>query len=306
MSATTTLGWTLTNWGPVFTTYIPPSSCTTKTTTVLAQAQYPDLGSWGTQCYNDDCWPYPGTDEQKSAILKNRLLEPYFSPGVACPTGWKSIGALARATDGPIASRGVFTVAVGDSDDYDNDVPYSPSFYDALGAILDEGETMVACCPSAMTVGPNGGCYSTLPSQTFSTGCATELPGYDLDSTSATLVIGGTTTSGEFFLPASPVTQSGTITTTSFASDERADWTPISQAAAIYFVQPSGTADSTSGAGSTSSSGSGSDEVAETETGNAGASIRYSAGDSSWGQIIGLGGLMVISALAGMAMVLLW
>jgi hypothetical protein len=146
MSATATLGWTLTNWGPVFTTYIPPSSCTT-TTAVLAQTQYPDLGSWGTQCYNNDCWPYPGTDEQKSAILKNRLLEPYFSPGVACPTGWKSIGALARASDGPIASRGVFTVMVGDSDDYNDEVPYSPSLYDALGAILDEGETMIACCP---------------------------------------------------------------------------------------------------------------------------------------------------------------
>ncbi|CEL03124.1 hypothetical protein ASPCAL04281 [Aspergillus calidoustus] len=303
MSATATLGWTLTNWGPVFTTYIPPSSCTT-TTAVLAQTQYPDLGSWGTQCYNNDCGPYPGTDEQKSAILKNRLLEPYFSPGVACPTGWKSIGALARASDGPIASRGVFTVMVGDSDDYYDEVPYSPSLYDALGAILDEGETMVACCPSSATVGPNGGCYSTLPSQTFSTGCATELPGYDLESTSTTFVIGGTTTSGEFFLPASPVTQSGTITTTSFASDERADWIPISQAAPIYFVQPNGSGYSTSGAGSTSTSGS--DEPTETETGNAARSMRYPTGEGSWGQIMGLGGVMAVSILAGMAMVLPW
>jgi hypothetical protein len=117
-------------------------------------------------------------------------------------------------------------------------------------------------------------------------------------------VIGGTTTSGEFFLPASPVTQSGTITTTSFASDERADWIPISQAAPIYFVQPNGSGYSTSGAGSTSTSGS--DEPTETETGNAARSMRYPTGEGSWGQIMGLGGLMAVSILAGMAMVLPW
>ncbi|KAL3477745.1 hypothetical protein BJX99DRAFT_225655, partial [Aspergillus californicus] len=146
-SATTALGYTLTNWGSVFTTYTPPASCTLPRY-MFASSQNPDRAIWADRCSDDDCWDFPGSEEQKEAMSTHRLLYPYYSPGVECPTGWKSIGALARASDGPIASSGVFTVGFEESSDKVGDgIPYTPSLYDAYGAILDIGEELVACCP---------------------------------------------------------------------------------------------------------------------------------------------------------------
>ncbi|KAL3440405.1 hypothetical protein BJX65DRAFT_290501 [Aspergillus insuetus] len=182
--------------------------------------------------------------------------------------------------------------------------------YDALGAILEVGETAVACCPSTMTLGPSGGCYSELPSPTtpISTACAPEYHSQVLSTTTTTYVIGGTTTSGEFYFPESPIAQVKALVMETLSADELSEYNLITVQAPVYFVRPSNwvgevEADSTDGPGS----GSGSEEPAETRTDNAAVAARYAAGKgSSWAQINGVGGVLGVSVLVGMAMVLPW
>ncbi|KAJ0416705.1 hypothetical protein BJY00DRAFT_290996 [Aspergillus carlsbadensis] len=308
LTATTTLGWTLSNWAPYSTAYEPPASCP-QTSTVLAQTRYPDRGSWGEACYPADCWSYPGTEDERAAALGNGFLVPYFSPAAACPTGWRSIGEIVREReDAPLVSQGIFTITPGYEEirGEDETVPYYPTMYDALGAILAVGETAVACCPSTMTLGPNGGCYSDLPSPStpISTGCATEYGGLVLGTTSTTYVIGGTTTSGEFYFHESPAVELGTAVTTTFSESAMSKYHLITVAAPVYFVRPSGV-----GEGEADSTGGSSEEPAETETGTDNAAVAAMYGrrmGSSWAQIGGIGGVLAVSVLAGMAMVLPW
>jgi hypothetical protein len=113
LTATTTLGWTLTNFGPMGTTYTVPESCP-QTVAFLAHTDLPDRGSWDTECSDDTCWFHLGTDEQRAALRDSPYMAPYFSPGVQCPTGWKSIGEIAHGSEGaPLASQGIFTITPG-------------------------------------------------------------------------------------------------------------------------------------------------------------------------------------------------
>jgi hypothetical protein len=162
---------------------------------------------------------------------------------------------------------------------------------------------------STMTLGPSGGCYSELPSPTnpISTGCAPEYGGQVLGTTTTTYVIGGTTTSGEFYFPESPIAQLGTLVTETLSADELSEYNLITIQVPVYFVRPSGVEEVEAGATSGSGSGSGSEEAAETGTDNAAVAVGYAGGrGSSWAQIGSIGGVLAMSVLAGMAMVLPW
>jgi hypothetical protein len=72
-------------------------------------------------------------------------------------------------------------------------------------------------------------------------------------------------------------------------------------------VNPSGIGEVEAHSTDETDSGSGSEESEETGTDDAAIAPRYGAGKgSSWGQIGGIGRVLAVSVLAGMAMVLPW
>jgi hypothetical protein len=155
-TATSTLGWTLTNWGPLPDTYTPDPTCTAATDVFIAYTDAPYAPFWAEVCTTattENCWPVPTDQSALEEYANNPYLVAYLSPAVACPSGWESIGGAANPADGPVTSSGIFTGYPGrwDYGDDDaannNDAPVIIGWKDAIGALLDDGETAIACCP---------------------------------------------------------------------------------------------------------------------------------------------------------------
>jgi hypothetical protein len=146
-TATTTLGWTLANWGSAPATYTVAPSCTQPVW--FAETETPEIVLWVESCPTQpagDCLVHPTSTALVEDYLSNRYVGTYYSPGTACPTGWGQVGAATHASDGQTTYAGIFTI---------NPVPtlwmadYAVYFgaHDALVAALDPGETAMACCP---------------------------------------------------------------------------------------------------------------------------------------------------------------
>ncbi|KAJ5727203.1 hypothetical protein N7493_005023 [Penicillium malachiteum] len=207
---------TFSNLGPLTTTFTAPSSCSTMGETGVAYRSLPNAMLWNIDCSINpkdpapswDCYP-EGTAPSPTATLANPdeiLQASYFSPGLFCPSGWKTVGEAVR--DGSsISSNGAFSY-------YTTPLPsvVQEAFPDPMNVLMEalaDGETAALCCPSYMTGATNIGCYSTLPSYTVSEGCAWKIPFTDFALASETYTFDGVPVSGlvESLVATSPMTQ---------------------------------------------------------------------------------------------------
>ncbi|CEL09621.1 hypothetical protein ASPCAL12754 [Aspergillus calidoustus] len=326
-NATATLGWTVANWGDAPATYTLASDCTASTDLHIVHTNGPSVPIWPETCTTtaavETCWPTP-TDSDLASAATNRYSGAYWS-GVNCPSGWSSIGEAAHPTNGPVTSSGVFTIQArldGDDDDYDwDDIDFDRDddnddddfivfgFQDALGALLEFGETAIACCPRSMSVGRNGLCYTTLPSHTVTTACVPRYSPFVPNLVSTTYVLDGTTHTGRIFVPATdndPLLPTSTSTTT-FRSQQTNDLVAASLITPIYVVHRDGDepGPSQTGGANESDNGSGSGNTNPEET-NGAATLHGGPGMAHWGQIKVMGGVLGASVLAGMFFVLPW
>ncbi|KAL4795800.1 hypothetical protein BDV19DRAFT_362113 [Aspergillus venezuelensis] len=306
-TSTSTLGWTLANLGPAPTALTFPSSCTTIDYEV-ASTDYPEVAYWYNYCNPDyfaaygstECYAQPTDTAIGSSYSTNGHIIPFYSPGPSCPSGYKTVGAIAHQTgsgQAPISTSGIFNEDPYER--FESPFPYGFGIQDTFAALLDPGETVIACCPESMTVGPLGGCYSALPDITPSTGCFYEYSTASSDETAeittTTFPLNGTMTSGSILI--SPTVRSGDyiVTTTTFDDEDRETMMAVTMDGPYYFVHKP--TDLTNKASETGSAGE------ETGT-NAAVAVRL--GQGSWGQIGGIVGVLGVSVLAGMALVLPW
>lgn len=147
-SATAVFNRTLTNLGPLTTTFTPAPSCTALASQSsagyifarggygngLAPANGPNFAYGSVACTPQDLATcYPNGRERQSILASGyEFTQAYNSPGYHCPDGW---AAVASATLADMSgSRAV------------------PSGYDAYAtgfavSALASGETMTLCCP---------------------------------------------------------------------------------------------------------------------------------------------------------------
>ncbi|KAL5046148.1 hypothetical protein BDW71DRAFT_182894 [Aspergillus fruticulosus] len=304
--STSTIGWTLANVGPAPTTYSPAPSCTHASTLIIDWEQ-PYESQWGVNCdaVPDDCLPKPTDSLLRDEIKTNGYIIPFYSPGVACPSGWEAIGSIAhpRETGEPVTSSGIFKV--DEYDDYsDGSLVYVYQPGDAFGVLLDHGETVMACCPSSFfPVSFQTGCFSAVP-HTPSTGCSTEYPPRDVEIATTPIILNGTTTTVQLLMPMTTI-PSATLVETNFRNTEHL--IGMSQMGPIYLVhQPSDLETKTSAPATNVPGQEATQGDAEGTGTNAAATLRIGPSQSTWGQLVGVAGALTISVLAGMALALPW
>jgi hypothetical protein len=159
-TATATLSWTITNWGPLTTLWSLPSACSNQAFIYKTEgpwnSKYPvdaPLIGLHAQCDNNgrvSCYPEPTDSRARSVLSELRATPtiggyhagPIYSPAPECPEGWETVGALGRDGDGPVSRSGLYTVPY-------EAYPGFPEvgFKDALASLLDPSETAVMCCP---------------------------------------------------------------------------------------------------------------------------------------------------------------
>ncbi|KAL4952191.1 hypothetical protein BDW69DRAFT_168275 [Aspergillus filifer] len=311
-SSSVTVGWTFANWGTAPATYIS-SRCTPSPAIYYAETEDPDLPEEFVSCpatTYDSCFPEPTNTDLIDDYLNNQRNIPYWSPGVNCPSGWESVGAASRSGTADPVSTGIFTVNAVPDDPFDiigglpdaiEDDLRALGYHDALAALLEPSETAIACCPSSMTVGRNGICYSTLPSQSISTACDAafiSLTG-NVDLTSTTFVWHGSTRTGWYPTSTIPRTPTRTATHT-IDDDDRRELVAATQLGPIYLVHRPGDEDNSGNNGS--GNGANSDSESADETGAASRLVLGQGGD--WAQVKGMLGVLAISLLAGMGLVM--
>ena len=92
-----------------------------------------------------DC--FPSGKERDLSVLQStpfRQTLMYFSPGIACPTGWKTVGVLAHTESGKFSASGVLAEGPPPSDLENARKVWRT---DAWKSLLDESETLAYCCP---------------------------------------------------------------------------------------------------------------------------------------------------------------
>ncbi|KAJ0418203.1 hypothetical protein BJY00DRAFT_315098 [Aspergillus carlsbadensis] len=291
-TATSTLSWVITNWGPLTTPWALPSACSNQVW--IYPTDEPLLGH-PAECDNGlfPCLPEPTDSDAPSALSAARLTPtlgfhapPIYSPAPACPEGWKTVGAAGRDGDGPVSRSGWFTVP------YESTLEEQPEgaeladagFQDVLASLLDPSETAVMCCPSSMTVNNLGGCRSTLDDYSISTACHTHFRPDGIDDILTSIGAGQV---------------SWTTDLSTFAASELPSLTAEAAVDALMLLHKP-----------TDVSGDGGDEGAEEDTeeedpSETNAALALRAGDGVWG----IPGRVLLSAVgsmvAGAAMVLL-
>ncbi|KAL3484849.1 hypothetical protein BJX62DRAFT_48866 [Aspergillus germanicus] len=301
------LGYSITNWGPLPTDFALPASCLSTTTWGIAWSDLPEAPIW-VDCNQDTealCAPTP-TDSGalETAIAINDipgdgLIGPYYSPGVACPADWTTVGVAVRG-ESTVSRSGIVAATTGMEQDEDGAA--APTFYnnhDVLIDLLDVGETAVWCCPESATAYPGGGvCLSALSDYSFSTGCRNYYTASDV-ATYTTGIPGndGQTTEGELLIITATTT--ATVETTTFSSSEATDFIAYSQLALIRFVhKPSDLAESGGEDEDEDQEGDSGSDPSET---NAAVRVGTTGAGGIWG---GMVGSLVASMVAGAALVL--
>ncbi|KAF4471994.1 hypothetical protein FALBO_1099 [Fusarium albosuccineum] len=171
-SLTEYFGYTVTNLGPLTTTYTPPAACTTQTTdgVYFANASHIDIALGQPSCGI----PSAGKCVPSGSAL-DKLREPfdetpqqgffyYHSPGVVCPSGWTTAGTLAHANKtGTGDEAGVMTKDSFEGLSTKNaEMQLDPK--DVWLEILEKDETL-----AGWTGGPRGGCFSSIgPFESYS------------------------------------------------------------------------------------------------------------------------------------------
>ncbi|CBF78329.1 hypothetical protein AN8612.2 [Aspergillus nidulans FGSC A4] len=322
-SGTSTLGWSLANWGTLPATWTS-SSCTPSSIIYYAEDDDPDIPELFESCPSttfDSCLPEPTDSDLIDDFLSNQRNVPYWSPGVNCPSGWEAVGSAARPSDGDVTSSGIFTVGAiptGNWDIPDNDY-IQLGFHDAFGALLDPSETAVACCPSSMTAGRNGICYSTLPDRDIRTVCIADFSNADgnLEFISTSWVWNGVTRTANIAVPTLTIPRTPTRTSSrTIDADETGDMVAATMQVPIYFVRRPGDGGGNgngNGDGNSSdldnngSNGSGTSDADTVNETNAARGLHMQKGyTKDWGHLGGMLGVLAASLLAGAVLVLPW
>lgn len=174
MPSTTYASNHLVNIGPLTTTFTAPSSCATALSSIIGigarsepwngPLQRPDCEA----ILRSDCWP-GGTsvDEELAYLYATTAFEPqnpilYYSPANICPSGWATVGSVAKDADGSLETSWAFEEGITTSFAsletgrlaQGRDPPYFigwvPEHVNWAGALLPE-ETGIACCPRYVT-----------------------------------------------------------------------------------------------------------------------------------------------------------
>lgn len=171
-------GATVTNLGPLTTTFTPAASCATKiqdyalASTEGMLAGQPLILLQPTCGFHADEACVPSASAARDLYedqIATRRLKGYYafhSPGLYCPSGWETVGVAVSATETgteSISASGIFTV------DWSAEGRKKPGFKSSPPGIafmraLDPGETLVWCCPAEHTVDTRGQCTSSVSS----------------------------------------------------------------------------------------------------------------------------------------------
>ena len=152
-TATSLSGFSLTNIGPLTTTFTAPLSCSsTPFAIAIAPMAEPCLFGWEARCQYlppADCNPTGSAIQSivSSAEGSNPtagFILVYHSPGLVCPAGWATVGAAAKLNTTSTSMSGAFNET--GSAPTGSFIGFEPEL-DVFMAALDVGETAVVCCP---------------------------------------------------------------------------------------------------------------------------------------------------------------
>ncbi|QPC76772.1 hypothetical protein HYE68_007524 [Fusarium pseudograminearum] len=179
-TATEFWGFNAHNMGPLTTTFTAPSSCSTGTDHhVFVNASSPvrifGVPTCGPMTFGD-CIPsasaWESIHEQTTEFVQGQYA--YFSPGLACPSGWSTVGTLAHGGDDDDKASASGALESPDWDEFRNPNYLHPTEF-WLG-LLEPSETLAYCCPSDYRADAFGQCVSTIgptESYTYSEMCLT-------------------------------------------------------------------------------------------------------------------------------------
>ncbi|KAK7961915.1 uncharacterized protein PG986_002740 [Apiospora aurea] len=165
--ATEYFGYTALNYGPLTTTFTADPLCATATEgrviyrsdNLRYQIAYAgDCATTTASPYYLGCFPSAGKEMSlfASDVPVGVRVASYYSPGVACPSGWTTAGTMARATGAaakPDAWNGTGSLA-GDiwETGYDDTLGREVPLLEVYRQIKAPDETLAFCCPSYETI----------------------------------------------------------------------------------------------------------------------------------------------------------
>nr|RBQ90143.1 hypothetical protein FVER53263_20626 [Fusarium verticillioides] len=165
----------ITNFGPLTTTYTAPTSCATATDhlyfpyrDVSEQPEY--LWAWPTctmQLYGK-CIPSGDKYDHLITATYAKTLDigfyHYYSPGLYCPANWTTVGKYVKGTGGTAQITGALTKTESEPvpERWEPGRPFPTDPTSVWNQVLEPSETLVVCCPSEYTLDFNGNCYSVV------------------------------------------------------------------------------------------------------------------------------------------------
>ncbi|KAL3432349.1 hypothetical protein BDV09DRAFT_174450 [Aspergillus tetrazonus] len=205
MNTSVSAGWySFTNLGPITTTFTPAPACTASNQVSIGYVDNFFTGvnvyaAYGVQCTStvdySDCIPTTTPEPTSTTAVSDEddILwvdyGVYYSPGLYCPKGWKTVGMAGRDASSVLTSSGVLapTATRPSRTRAATPTPYGDDYYDyyydyyydeynldpasVMKSMLEPKQTMALCCPDFMTADSNGACYSIVSSYTATTGC---------------------------------------------------------------------------------------------------------------------------------------
>ncbi|KAF5613216.1 uncharacterized protein FSUBG_946 [Fusarium subglutinans] len=152
-TATEYFGMSVSNIGPLTTTYTPPPECTRATTDHLVYALESSLvyGFGSPDCVIDPYGKCLPSGAAMDSIIKEysnpksgQGLHAFHSPGIHCPEGWTTAGLLAHGDKTGSAYRsGVFTSTTS----VNSSQPLQMGSDEWWLKVLEPSETLAWCCP---------------------------------------------------------------------------------------------------------------------------------------------------------------
>jgi hypothetical protein len=165
-TATEFFGFSAHNLGPLTTTYTAPSSCATGTDRLAFVNASDPVRAFGIPTCEvakyGDCLPSGSSWESIAAQTTEFVqgLYAYYSPGLICPSGWRTVGSLAHGDDDDKNATASGALATPNWDEQPGlRLLHATEFW--LG-ILEPSETLAYCCPSNYQADAFGLCMSTL------------------------------------------------------------------------------------------------------------------------------------------------
>ncbi|KAF4495590.1 hypothetical protein FAGAP_8274 [Fusarium agapanthi] len=166
--ATEYFGISVSNIGPLTTTYTPPPECTRATTDHLVYALESSLvyGFSSPDCVIDPYEKCLPSGAAMDSIIKEysnpksgQGIHAFHSPGIHCPEGWTTAGLLAHGDKTGSAYRsGVFTSTTSVNSSH----PLQMGSDEWWLKVLQPSETLAWCCQSGWASLPYGYCRSSI------------------------------------------------------------------------------------------------------------------------------------------------